>query len=147
MYLLFVLAVSIKVTYRWVLLIYYVSYINWLAGIVYRTIKKNKANEAKARRSGTQPCSFLHSPYRRDKKREDKELLLLWSSLLLRKRSLTASLFWSLKKKESVFAMDQMFNKVGSYWLGQKANKQFDSVGDDINVRFHIFTSYLPPPL
>ncbi|ESQ40054.1 hypothetical protein EUTSA_v10014842mg [Eutrema salsugineum] len=29
--------------------------------------------------------------------------------------------------------MDQIFNKVGSYWLGQKANKQFDSVGNDIN--------------
>ncbi|KAJ4882232.1 Uncharacterized protein Rs2_32325 [Raphanus sativus] len=28
--------------------------------------------------------------------------------------------------------MDQMFNKVGSYWLGQKANKQFDSVGKDV---------------
>ncbi|KAH0934038.1 hypothetical protein HID58_011155 [Brassica napus] len=32
--------------------------------------------------------------------------------------------------------MDQILNKVGSYWLGQKANKQLDSVGDDINVRF-----------
>lgn len=31
--------------------------------------------------------------------------------------------------------MDQIFNKVGSYWVGQKANKQFDSVGKDINVR------------
>nr|AAO44063.1 At5g01610 [Arabidopsis thaliana]BAE99748.1 hypothetical protein [Arabidopsis thaliana] len=29
--------------------------------------------------------------------------------------------------------MDQIFNKVGSYWLGQKANKQFDSVGNDLN--------------
>lgn len=29
--------------------------------------------------------------------------------------------------------MDQIFNKVGSYWLGQKANKEFNSVGDDIN--------------
>ncbi|KAL0855020.1 hypothetical protein Bca101_060172 [Brassica carinata] len=29
--------------------------------------------------------------------------------------------------------MDQIMNKVGSYWLGQKANKQLDSVGDDIN--------------
>ncbi|VVB12827.1 unnamed protein product [Arabis nemorensis] len=29
--------------------------------------------------------------------------------------------------------MDHIFNKVGSYWLGQKANKQFDSVGNDIN--------------
>ncbi|KAL9230916.1 hypothetical protein vseg_006207 [Gypsophila vaccaria] len=29
--------------------------------------------------------------------------------------------------------MDQIFNKVGSYWLGQKANKEFNSVGNDIN--------------
>ncbi|XP_010543185.1 PREDICTED: uncharacterized protein At5g01610 [Tarenaya hassleriana] len=29
--------------------------------------------------------------------------------------------------------MDQILNKVGSYWIGQKANKQLDSVGDDIN--------------
>ena len=32
--------------------------------------------------------------------------------------------------------MEQILNKVGSYWLGQKANKQLGSVGDDINVRF-----------
>lgn len=29
--------------------------------------------------------------------------------------------------------MDQILNKVGSYWLGQKANKEFNSVGSDIN--------------
>ncbi|KAL6508066.1 hypothetical protein OROGR_024261 [Orobanche gracilis] len=29
--------------------------------------------------------------------------------------------------------MDQILNKVGSYWLGQKANKEFNSVGDDIS--------------
>ncbi|KAL3536562.1 hypothetical protein ACH5RR_005023 [Cinchona calisaya] len=29
--------------------------------------------------------------------------------------------------------MDQILNKVGSYWIGQKANKQLSSVGDDIN--------------
>jgi len=34
--------------------------------------------------------------------------------------------------------MDQIFNKVGSYWLGQKANKQFDSVGNDLNVRLFL---------
>ncbi|KAI3839994.1 hypothetical protein MKX03_020482 [Papaver bracteatum] len=28
--------------------------------------------------------------------------------------------------------MDQILNKVGSYWLGKKANKEIDSVGDDI---------------
>lgn len=32
--------------------------------------------------------------------------------------------------------MDQILNKVGSYWLGQKANKEINSVGDDINVSF-----------
>lgn len=30
--------------------------------------------------------------------------------------------------------MDQILNKVGSYWIGQKANKEINSVGDDINV-------------
>ncbi|KAJ9694049.1 hypothetical protein PVL29_009839 [Vitis rotundifolia] len=29
--------------------------------------------------------------------------------------------------------MDQILNKVGSYWFSQKANKEIDSVGDDIN--------------
>ncbi|XP_010558384.1 PREDICTED: uncharacterized protein At5g01610-like [Tarenaya hassleriana] len=29
--------------------------------------------------------------------------------------------------------MNQIFSKVGSYWIGQKANKQLDSVADDIN--------------
>ncbi|KAK4410532.1 hypothetical protein Sango_0126200 [Sesamum angolense] len=29
--------------------------------------------------------------------------------------------------------MDQILNKVGSYWLGQKANKEINSVGDDIS--------------
>ncbi|KAJ6362833.1 hypothetical protein OIU78_003097 [Salix suchowensis] len=29
--------------------------------------------------------------------------------------------------------MDALLNKVGSYWLGQKASKEFNSVGDDIN--------------
>ncbi|XP_073062991.1 uncharacterized protein At5g01610-like [Primulina eburnea] len=29
--------------------------------------------------------------------------------------------------------MDQILNKVGAYWLGQKANKEIGSVGDDIN--------------
>lgn len=34
--------------------------------------------------------------------------------------------------------MDQIMNKVGSYWLGKKANKEFNSVGDDFNVSFLI---------
>ncbi|CAI8601117.1 unnamed protein product [Vicia faba] len=29
--------------------------------------------------------------------------------------------------------MDQMFSKVGSYWFNQKASKELNSVGDDIN--------------
>uniref|UniRef100_A0A5B7BAI5 DUF538 family protein n=1 Tax=Davidia involucrata TaxID=16924 RepID=A0A5B7BAI5_DAVIN len=29
--------------------------------------------------------------------------------------------------------MDQILNKVGSYWFSQKANKEINSVGDDIN--------------
>ncbi|XP_047336633.1 uncharacterized protein At5g01610-like [Impatiens glandulifera] len=29
--------------------------------------------------------------------------------------------------------MDEIMNKVGSYWLGQKANKEFNSAGDDFN--------------
>ncbi|KAG8374452.1 hypothetical protein BUALT_Bualt11G0133500 [Buddleja alternifolia] len=29
--------------------------------------------------------------------------------------------------------MDQVLNKVGSYWLGKKANKEIDSVGDDFS--------------
>ncbi|CAI9779199.1 unnamed protein product [Fraxinus pennsylvanica] len=29
--------------------------------------------------------------------------------------------------------MDQVLNKVGSYWLGKRANKEINSVGDDIN--------------
>ncbi|KAK7373982.1 hypothetical protein VNO80_07405 [Phaseolus coccineus] len=29
--------------------------------------------------------------------------------------------------------MDEILNKVGSYWFSRKASKEFDSVGDDIN--------------
>lgn len=29
--------------------------------------------------------------------------------------------------------MDQILNKVGSYWFSRRANKEIDSVGDDIN--------------
>ncbi|AES79579.1 hypothetical protein MtrunA17_Chr7g0243261 [Medicago truncatula] len=29
--------------------------------------------------------------------------------------------------------MDQVLNKVGSYWFSKKANKELNSVGDDIN--------------
>ncbi|CAN4126227.1 unnamed protein product [Withania somnifera] len=48
--------------------------------------------------------------------------------------------------------MDQILNKVGSYWIGKRANKELNSVGDDINVcipptpllLFHFFViSYL----
>ena len=43
--------------------------------------------------------------------------------------------------------MDQILNKVGSYWLGKRANKEINSVGDDFNVCFslssplHLLTS------
>lgn len=30
--------------------------------------------------------------------------------------------------------MDEILNKVGSYWFSKKASKEFNSVGDDINV-------------
>lgn len=30
--------------------------------------------------------------------------------------------------------MDEIMNKVGSYWLSQKANKEISSVGDDFDV-------------
>ncbi|XP_042510388.1 uncharacterized protein At5g01610-like [Macadamia integrifolia] len=29
--------------------------------------------------------------------------------------------------------MDQVLNKVGSYWFSKRANKEIDSVGDDLN--------------
>ncbi|GAB4857325.1 hypothetical protein Ancab_015233 [Ancistrocladus abbreviatus] len=29
--------------------------------------------------------------------------------------------------------MDEILNKVGTYWIGRRANKELDSVGDDIN--------------
>lgn len=48
------------------------------------------------------------------------------------------------KKKNAVFnsvKMDQVLNKVGTYWFSKKANKELSSVGDDINVRH----SNLPP--
>jgi hypothetical protein len=31
--------------------------------------------------------------------------------------------------------MDEIMNKMGSYWLGQKANKEMSSAGDDLEVR------------
>jgi hypothetical protein len=31
--------------------------------------------------------------------------------------------------------MDEIMNKVGTYWLGQRANKEISSAGDDIEVR------------
>ena len=30
--------------------------------------------------------------------------------------------------------MDQVLNKVGSYWFGKRASKEIDSIGDDISV-------------
>lgn len=34
--------------------------------------------------------------------------------------------------------MDQIFGKVGSYWFNQKATKELDTVGNNINVRWII---------
>ncbi|EMS59485.1 hypothetical protein TRIUR3_32596 [Triticum urartu] len=31
--------------------------------------------------------------------------------------------------------MDEIMNKMGSYWLGQRANKEMSSAGDDIETR------------
>jgi hypothetical protein len=31
--------------------------------------------------------------------------------------------------------MDEIMNKVGTFWLGQRANKEISSAGDDIEVR------------
>lgn len=31
--------------------------------------------------------------------------------------------------------MDEIMNKVGAYWLGQRANKEISSAGDDLDVR------------
>lgn len=30
--------------------------------------------------------------------------------------------------------MDQVLNKVGSYWFSKRASKEIDSIGDDISV-------------
>jgi hypothetical protein len=30
--------------------------------------------------------------------------------------------------------MDQVLNKVGSYWFSKRANKEIDSIGNDISV-------------
>lgn len=37
--------------------------------------------------------------------------------------------------------MDQILNKVGSYWFNKKANKQFSSVGEDISVSKQAFSN------
>ena len=105
MYLLFVLVVSIKVTYRWVLLIYYVSYINWLAGYSYRTIffffqhvteqfKKEKIQRGEGEGETEWYTTFVPSfiPPIEETRKEKIRDSSSWSSLLLRKRSLTASL-------------------------------------------------------
>jgi hypothetical protein len=31
--------------------------------------------------------------------------------------------------------MDEIMNKVGAYWLGQRANKEISSASDDLEVR------------
>lgn len=44
------------------------------------------------------------------------------------------------ERERDTIKMDQILNKVGSYWLGKKANKQLDSVGDDINVLLSLYS-------
>lgn len=39
--------------------------------------------------------------------------------------------------------MDEILNKVGSYWFSRKASKEFNSVGDDINVRTTVLNTLL----
>ena len=39
------------------------------------------------------------------------------------------------EKKGAAVEMDEIMNKVGAYWLGQRANKEISSAGDDIEVR------------
>lgn len=40
--------------------------------------------------------------------------------------------------------MDEIMNKVGAYWLGQRANKEISSAGDDIEVRDTKAISFSP---
>ena len=42
--------------------------------------------------------------------------------------------------------MDEIMNKVGAYWLGQRANKEISSAGDDLEVR-ETKPSHPTPPL
>jgi len=39
------------------------------------------------------------------------------------------------EEKGAAVEMDEIMNKVGAYWLGQRANKEISSAGDDIEVR------------
>jgi hypothetical protein len=45
-------------------------------------------------------------------------------------------------ERERRGGMDQVLNKVGSYWFSKRASKEIDSIGDDISVSARL----LPPP-
>lgn len=70
-----------------------------------------------------------------------RNILFVRSEVEERQREPSSSL--SLGGLLQAGEMDQIMNKVGSYWLGQKANKEFNSVGDDFNVSFSISFSGL----
>jgi hypothetical protein len=42
--------------------------------------------------------------------------------------------------------MDQVLNKVGSYWFSKRASKEIDSIGDDLNVRACALESFSSHP-
>jgi hypothetical protein len=43
--------------------------------------------------------------------------------------------------------MDQVLNKVGSYWFSKRASKEIDSIGDDLNVRACALESFFESSL
>jgi len=47
------------------------------------------------------------------------------------------------KREQKKATMDEILNKVGSYWFSRKASKEFDSVGDDINVHTTVLNTLL----
>lgn len=41
--------------------------------------------------------------------------------------------------------MDQVMNKLGTYWFSKRADKEISSVGDDLNVTCLIVSLLYPP--
>jgi hypothetical protein len=48
---------------------------------------------------------------------------------------LEADLWGGEEQRRPGGEMDQVLNKVGSYWFSKRASKEIDSIGDDLNVR------------